>query len=391
MQVTLRVNPALYTPNRNVFSHISAAVKKKDSQKRKQGAEGSSIAKKKRVPVGTKDATASTGHISSPTPLQTVALGEESPPRMEPLVNLSRQPTHPPKEPVFATGVNVGGSLRLSNTLSTGVPESYPRTMLMDDMLRKVSPLGTLLFIFPDGTFLEGTDMLERFKNLLADYDNLAEAHAECSETVRKLVTTRLNLEHNAKLYNNAINRLRTVGEEHAARIVSLEVELAKKDYTLTYSDRLLAEGARERERLIVQLGQAEIEKFDCIWKLLPIVVGRLLKSHEYKESLLGPFNMAIQAGWGKGLSEGCTDEEIMVALSWVEEFDAYFDKKLYSMYDKLFEKQYPYVQKIARGYRHSVADLLKVYLDPAPSQGTSNPNTSKAFGRSNPPLPKKT
>ncbi|GJW23189.1 hypothetical protein Tco_0033811 [Tanacetum coccineum] len=125
--------------------------------------------------------------------------------------------------------------------------------------------------------------------------------------------------------------------------------------------------------------------------KLHLIVVGRLLKSHEYKESLSGPFNMAIQAGWGKGLSEGRMNVEIMVALSRVEDFDAYSDKKLSPMYDKLFEKQYPYVHKIARGYRHSVADLLKVCLDPAPSQGTSNPNTSKVFGRSDPPHPKKT
>ncbi|GKC03471.1 hypothetical protein Tco_0995081 [Tanacetum coccineum] len=153
-----------------------AAAKKKDNKKRKDGAEGSSRAKRKRVSVGTKDATASSSHISSPTPLQTVApvsqvaqrqhedrethapndeghsvspsprgsandsvnhftnveenQGEESLPRMEPLVILSGQPTHPPKELVFATGVNVGGSLRLPNTLSTGVPESQPRTIL---------------------------------------------------------------------------------------------------------------------------------------------------------------------------------------------------------------------------------------------------------------------
>ncbi|GKF77339.1 hypothetical protein Tco_0229809, partial [Tanacetum coccineum] len=128
--------------------------------------------------------------------------------------------------------------------------------------------------------------MLERFENLLADYDNLVEAHAECPEMVRKLVTTRQDLEHNA------------------ARIVSLVAKLAKKDSALTYSERLLAEGARE-------------------------LVGRLLKSHEYKESISGPFNMAIQAGWGKDLSEGRTDEEIMDDLSRVEDFDAYSDKKL--------------------------------------------------------------
>ncbi|GKC64061.1 hypothetical protein Tco_1096659, partial [Tanacetum coccineum] len=153
-----------------------AAAKKKDNKKRKDGAEGSSRAKKKRVPVGTKDATASSSHISSPTPLQIVASvsqvaqrqhedeetrapndeghsaspsprgsanesvhhftnvkenqGKESPPRIEPLVILSGQPTYPPKEPVFATRVNVGGSLCLPNNLSTGVPESQPRTIL---------------------------------------------------------------------------------------------------------------------------------------------------------------------------------------------------------------------------------------------------------------------
>ncbi|GKB70907.1 hypothetical protein Tco_0932319, partial [Tanacetum coccineum] len=102
------------------------------------------------------------------------------------------------------------------------------------------------------------------------------------------------------------------------------------------------------------------------------------------------PFNMDIQAGWGKGLSEGRTDKEIMVVLHEVENFDPYSDKKLYPMYDKLFKKEYPYVQKIARGYRHSVDDLLKVYPDPAPFEGTSTPTTSKVLGGSSAPPPKK-
>ncbi|GKE80613.1 hypothetical protein Tco_1550613 [Tanacetum coccineum] len=131
------------------------------------------MVRKKRVSEGAKDATTSSGHVSSSTPLQIVApvsqvaqsqhedeetrvandeghsasprgsaneyvhhfydieenQGEENLPRIEPLVNLSGQPTHPPKEPVFAT---------------------------VDGMLKKVSPLGMLLFIFAVGTFLGG-------------------------------------------------------------------------------------------------------------------------------------------------------------------------------------------------------------------------------------------
>nr|GEZ01837.1 hypothetical protein [Tanacetum cinerariifolium] len=260
-------------------------------------------AKKKRVPGGSKDATANSGHVSSPTPLQTVALvsqvaqrqhkdeetcapndeghlaslsprgytneyvhhftnveenqGEEIPPRMKPLVNLFGQPTHPVNEPVFDTGVNVSGSFHLPNTLSTSALEwNIPQRCRMDT---------------PEW----------------------------CWELMTHLAPLAAQDESNA---------------------------------------------------------------------------------------------LTNEAGWGKGLSEGRTDEEIMVDLSRVEYFGAYSNKKMYPIYDKLFEKQYPYVQKIAIGYRHSVANLLKVYPDPTPSQGTSHPNTSKAFGRSSdPPLLKKT
>ncbi|GKF97237.1 hypothetical protein Tco_0293058, partial [Tanacetum coccineum] len=144
---------------------------------------------------------------------------------------------------------------------------------------------------------------LERLENLLADYDTLADTHAECSKTVRKLVNAREDLEHNAKLYTDAINLYRAVKEEHAG--CGQKAELARKDSALIYAEIMLAEGAKDHEKLTAQLGQAEIENFDCIRKLLPTVVSRLLKSHEYKESLSEPFNMAIQAIWGKGLSEG--------------------------------------------------------------------------------------
>ncbi|GJR39389.1 hypothetical protein Tco_1215073 [Tanacetum coccineum] len=100
------------------------------------------------------------------------------------------------------------------------------------------------------------------------------------------------------------------------------------------------SEGNKEHEKLTTELSQAEIKRFDCIRKLLPT------------------------AGWGKGLSEGRTEAQIISALIRVENFDAYSDRKLNPMYDDLFKKEYPYVQKIASGFRHSVADLLKIHHD---------------------------
>ncbi|GJU81005.1 hypothetical protein Tco_1283370 [Tanacetum coccineum] len=107
---------------------------------------------------------------------------------------------------------------------------------------------------------------LERFENLQDDYTKLAEA-LRMSDT--------------------------------------LEVELDKKDSALVYAERISVDRAAEKEKLVTQLSQAEIEKFDCIRKLLPIM------------------------------------------------------------------KEYPYVKKIASGFCHSVADLLKAYPDPAPSSKT--------------------
>ncbi|GJY05342.1 hypothetical protein Tco_0371282 [Tanacetum coccineum] len=59
---------------------------------------------------------------------------------------------------------------------------------------------------------------LERFENLQDDYTKLAEAHRECSDTVRKLVTARQDLEHNVKLYTDMTDRYKGLKEEHDDR-----------------------------------------------------------------------------------------------------------------------------------------------------------------------------
>nr|GEU57959.1 hypothetical protein [Tanacetum cinerariifolium] len=79
----------------------------------------------------------------------------------------------------------------------------------------------------------------------------------------------------------------------------------------------------------------------------------------EYKQSLSVPFNLEIQAGWAKGLAEGHSKEDVMTALLRLENFDAYSIRRMYVEYDKLFEKQYTFIEKISRGFRHSVAELL--------------------------------
>ncbi|GKB91209.1 hypothetical protein Tco_0963481 [Tanacetum coccineum] len=110
-------------------------------------------------------------------------------------------------------------------------------------------------------------DILERFENLQDDYTRLAETHDECSETVRKLVTARQDLDHNAKLYSDTADRYKGLKEEHAGCgdkfknlekeknelsvvnkdqplwIQELDAELARKDSALVFAERVSAEG----------------------------------------------------------------------------------------------------------------------------------------------------
>ncbi|GKC03695.1 hypothetical protein Tco_0995305 [Tanacetum coccineum] len=215
----------------------------------------------------------------------------------------------------------------------------------------------------------------------------LAETHSECGETVGKLVKARLDLTHSSHLYTTLSDRYKTiksehegyagklevleshnselsqVNKDHAFRIKELEDELARKDSALVYAERLNVERAQEKEKLVAQLSKTDMEKFDCIRKLLPTVVERLLQSHEYKHSLSEPFNLAIQAGWGKGLSEERSEEDLLELMSRMENFD------------------------ISLGIRHSVSDLLKVYPDSPPfgQAPPSKPSSGKGASTSAP------
>ncbi|GJT32586.1 hypothetical protein Tco_0923005 [Tanacetum coccineum] len=236
-----------------------AAAKRKESRKRvgDEGEGSKPKTKRKKVPAVRKGGSASSKNGSSLNPLRTV------------------RPTD-----------NVVGNLSNTGTKADDLRlESFVNQYGRDLNADKTK-----------------ADNLERFENLQDNYTKLAEAHGECSNTVRKLVTARQDLEHNAKLYTNMTDRYKGLKEEHADR---LEVELDKKDSALVYAERISVDRAAEKEKLVTQLSQAEIEKFDCIRKLLPIM------------------------------------------------------------------KEYPYVKKIASGFCHSVADLLKAYPDPAPSSKT--------------------
>ncbi|GKE83602.1 hypothetical protein Tco_1557344, partial [Tanacetum coccineum] len=242
------------------------------------------------------------------------------------------------------------------------------------------------------------TDALLWFEAL---YDAHLALKERCEDVTRQLVSTRTDFTHVSNLYNTLSNRyqqvrgehagcavkladaererdeLRAVNADQASHIKELEAELARKDSALVFSDRISNERAVENERLVSQLGYLEKEKIDSIGKLLPTVVRRLLNSHEYKESLSIPFNLAIQAGWAKGLAVKRSEEDLMDVLREVQGFDPHSDTRMTVEYDKLFTKTYPYVEKISGLPRRTVQELLKMYPAPPPQDAPTKVNPS--------------
>ncbi|GJZ83494.1 hypothetical protein Tco_0648667 [Tanacetum coccineum] len=242
------------------------------------------------------------------------------------------------------------------------------------------------------------TDALLRFEAL---YDAHLALKERCEDVTRQLVSTRTDFTHVSNLYNTLSNRhqqvrgehagcaeklinaererdeLRAVNADQASHIEELEAELARKDSALVFSDRISNERAAENERLVSKLGYLEKEKTDSIGKVLPTVVRRLLNNHEYKESLSIHFNLAIQAGWAKGLAVKRSEEDLMDVLREVQGFDPHSDTRMAVEYDKLFTKTYPFVEKISGLPRRTVQELLKMYPAPPPQDAPTKVNPS--------------
>nr|GEW51068.1 hypothetical protein [Tanacetum cinerariifolium] len=215
-----------------------------------------------------------------------------------------------------------------------------PATQEESNALTNATALERAWFNLGQGALAQ-TDILERFENLQADYDQLAKTHSECGETMVK--SKHDGCVGKLEVLENQNRELSQVNKNQALRIRGLEDELARKDSAMVYAERINAERAQEKEKLVAQLSKIDMEKFDCIRKLLPTVVYRIFRSHEYKQSLCEPFKLAIQAEWAKGLAEERSEEDLLELMSRMEGFDAYADNKMFVEYDKLFEKRYPF------------------------------------------------
>ncbi|GJS52427.1 hypothetical protein Tco_0625789 [Tanacetum coccineum] len=233
----------------------------------------------------------------------------------------------------------------------------------------------------------EDFNVVQNFYNTLSErHRKLREEHAQCSEglaVVRaekdSLMTT--NAEQALRI-KELEQQLKSADEVHSSAVKDLEGQLAQKDSALVYAERVSSDRLSENEELRTQLAFAKREKIDAIKKLLPTVVGRLLQSHEYKQSLSVPFNYALQTGWGQGLAEARSEEELREIMMRMNGFDPYSDKKMNAEYERLFSKTYSYVDRISHLSEKPVQDLLKLHPAPPPKDAPKAGSGGIAFAR---------
>ncbi|GJZ85309.1 gypsy type transposase [Tanacetum coccineum] len=218
----------------------------------------------------------------------------------------------------------------------------------------------------------EDFNVVQNFYNTLSErHRKLREEHAQCSEGLAVVRAEKDSLmatnAEQALRIKELEQQLKSADEVHSSAVKDLESQLAQKDSALVYAERISGERHSENEELRAQLAFARKEKTDAIRKLLPTVVERLLQSHEYKQSLSVPFNYALQTGWGQGLAEERSEQELHKIMMRMNGFDPYSDKKMNAEYERLFSKTYSYVDRISHLSEKPVQDLLKLHPAPPP------------------------
>ncbi|GKA21212.1 hypothetical protein Tco_0701201, partial [Tanacetum coccineum] len=231
----------------------------------------------------------------------------------------------------------------------------------------------------------EDFTIVQNFYNTLSErHRKLREEHDQCSEHLAVVQAEKDGLmatnAEQALRIKELEQQLKSADEVHSSAVKNLEGQLAQKDSALVYAERVSSDRLSENEELRTQLAFAKREKTDAVKKLLPTVVGRLLQSHEYKQSLSVPFNYALQTGWGQGLAEARSEEELREIMMRMNGFDPYSDKKMNAEYERLFSKTYSYVDRISHLSEKSVQDLLKLHPAPPPKDAPKAGSGGVAF-----------
>ncbi|GJR58415.1 hypothetical protein Tco_1500577 [Tanacetum coccineum] len=205
-------------------------------------------------------------------------------------------------------------------------------------------------------------DMLQQYEALNEDYGELFESHWSCRDVHLGCVGKEAGLTEKLTAVEKARDDLLDKNRERDECIKQLEVDLASKTSSFTKAEGVVGTLQGDLERLTLDLSYAEIVRHNYVHQLLPTVVQRLLSNGEYKKSLTDVFNLAIAAGLLEGVKATCSEEEAQAFLATAVDYDPACKETFMSEFDSLFDKSYPYVEKLVESFRLPLGDLQNLW-----------------------------
>nr|GEV21454.1 hypothetical protein [Tanacetum cinerariifolium] len=207
-----------------------------------------------------------------------------------------------------------------------------------------------------------------RFEALTEEHVDLVYAHDSCKdvkacfkECKKELATVRSAYDEKTPAYDQlSKNYDGALTREKSLKDKVKELEEEKKD-----GEQLSAKQAERIEQLKEALRE-EMVRRQIINDYLPTFVRQLHQSNEYKRSLGEVFSLAIGKGFIDGISIGLKDPDIQAILKATTNVDPTSSNIFMDIYEKLFDKRYPYVAKVAHMYLLDPSGLQNVMPDEA-------------------------
>ncbi|PWA98145.1 hypothetical protein CTI12_AA004380 [Artemisia annua] len=148
-----------------------------------------------------------------------------------------------------------------------------------------------------------------------------------------------------------------SVSSAQARKIQALEEQLAERS-------RVIEKLEAENKQLVAEVAQSEVIRQNVVKELLPAACRRLFSSVEYKKSLGRVYSLSFTAGWLGGVGIQRKQEDLEKILAGTKKLNMEAPAIWKAEYKKLFQAEYPYIQKLAESFCLPLGDLMN--LQPA-------------------------
>nr|GEX93398.1 hypothetical protein [Tanacetum cinerariifolium] len=187
-------------------------------------------------------------------------------------------------------------------------------------------------------------NVLLRFEALKQQHSDLEYTHESCKDTY--------TYEKLSKNYDGALTRKKSLQD----MVEELEEEKEKEKREADQWNSLQAERIKQLEEMLKQ--QRIVNEY------LPTSVRRLHQSAKYKRSLGEVFSLAVGKGFIDGSSIGRGDADVRAILEATPNVDPAASNTIMDAYDKLFDRRYPYIEKVSRMYLLDPSNLQNIMSD---------------------------